>query len=379
MKKILLLLSMSLLIVLFINPETSKADNEKNTYIVGFNNGVNEKFINKYGGTIKKRYKYMSAISVKLNDESAKKIAENPNISYVEKDDKVHIMGQEVSWGFLHVNAFDNDIDLNSRYGSGVKIGLIDTGIDYYHEDLNVVGGESFIDGTTSYMDDNGHGSHVAGIISSLDNEVGVLGVASEADLYAIKVLDENGDGNHSDLIEGIEWAISNDMDIINMSLGSDTNSKALKEIIDRAYSEGILIIASAGNAGYNKKGSITYPAKYSSVISVGAINEDNNIAEFSSVGRELELVAPGVGIISTVPGGYSFSNGTSMSAPYVTGAAALLMSSKSDLSNTEIREILNQTAVSLGDSFMYGNGLIDIKGAVNYIGTSNQLAASRK
>ncbi|MDP1420378.1 S8 family serine peptidase [Peribacillus simplex] len=366
MKKIVSLLSILILLIVFISPEISEAETTKRSYLISFNNDINEKLISEHGGNIKKKYKFISVVSANLTDKAAQALSKNPDISHIEENAQVHAMDQEIAWGIPHINA--DDVNQLGGTGSAVKIGVMDTGIDYTHEDLKVVGGETFIEGTSDYMDDNGHGSHVAGIISALNNNIGVLGVAPEANLYAIKVLDQNGNGNYSDVIAGIEWAILNNIDIINMSLGSSSESLSLQDALDKAYNTGILIVASAGNNGYSKKGSITYPAKYSSVISVGAVNQNDYRAEFSSVGKELELVAPGIQINSTVPGGYAFYNGTSMAAPYVSGVATLLMDLKPELSNIEIRKILNQTSKPLGDSFLYGNGLVDALTAINYV-----------
>jgi subtilisin len=216
-------------------------------------------------------------------------------------------------------------------------------------------------------MDDNGHGTHIAGTISALNNDIGVIGSTPDSELYAIKVLDQYGNGNYSDIIAEIEWALANNMDILNMSFGGVNSSRTLKTAVDNAYKSGILLVASAGNYGYDKKGTITYPAKYDSVIAVGAVDEQNNWAGFSSVGRELELVAPGVNIISTVPGGYAAFNGTSMASPHVVGVASLVWSEQPDLNNIELRNILNQSSEYLGDPFLYGKGMVNALSAVTY------------
>lgn len=365
MKKYLSLVGAIFLFISLMNPLDTKAEIEK-TYLIGFNSVINEKVINKHGGKIKNKYKFMPVAAVSLSDKAAQALSKNPNISYIEEDSKVHVTGQEVSWGLSHVNG--DVVQQTGITGNGVKIGVIDTGIDYTHEDLKVVGGVNFVDNAVNYIDDNGHGTHVAGIISALNNVVGVLGLAPQADLYAIKALDKYGNGNYSDVIAGIEWAITNDMDIINMSLEGSSGSRSLQQILDNAYNAGVLLVASAGNKGYDKKGTITYPAKYNTVIAVGAVNQYDYRTEFSSVGRELELVAPGIQINSTVPGGYAQYDGTSMAAPHVSGIASLLMEANPLISNSQIRKILNDTAKPLGDSFSYGNGLVDAIEVVNYI-----------
>ncbi|APH07197.1 hypothetical protein A9C19_20320 [Bacillus weihaiensis] len=374
--KLVVLVSILILFISFIVPEVGNAQTKK-SYLIGFNNKVSESIINKYGGDLDKTFRFIPVVSAKLSDRAVEALSHNPNITYIEENAQVKIMGQEVPWGYTHINA--DDVQGLGGTGYGVNIGVMDTGIDNFHEDLNVVGGETFVDGTSDYMDDNGHGTHVSGVISALNNNLGVLGVAAEANLYSIKVLDNNGNGYYSDVIEGIEWAMMNQIDILNMSFGNSSSSLALEEAIDTAYNNGMLIVASAGNNGYSKKGSLTYPAKYSSVISVGAVDQYDNRASFSSVGKELELVAPGIYINSTVPGGYSIFDGTSMAAPYVTGVATLLMQLMPELTNIEIRRILNDTARPLGESFSYGNGLVDGQNAINFTSTNANNTKAKK
>jgi subtilisin len=335
------------------------------TYFVGFQSNVDVNVIKSSGGEVKRQYKYMPVVAAKLPDKAVLALGKNPKISYIEEDGKVAAIGQVTPWGVPHIKA--TDVQETGITGAGIKVGVIDTGIDYTHEDLEVSGGETFVTGSTDYIDDNGHGSHVAGTIAALNNTVGVLGSAPQASLYAIKVLDENGSGSYSDLVAGIEWAITNKMDIVNMSLGGSMGSRTLQKAVDNAYKSGILLVSSAGNGGYHRKGTITYPAAYDSVIAVGALDQENNRATFSSVGRELELMAPGVFVNSTVLGGYANYSGTSMAAPHVSGGAALIWELKPDLTNIQLRDILNETATPLGESFEYGNGLIDALAAINY------------
>ncbi|WP_334313223.1 S8 family serine peptidase [Terrihalobacillus insolitus] len=165
----------------------------------------------------------------------------------------------------------------------------------------------------------------------------------------------------------GIEWSSANNLDILNMSFSGGTSSRTLERALDNAYNSGVLLVGAAGNTGYDRKGTIGYPAKYDSVIAVGAVNQFNERAAFSSVGRELEIMAPGVGIQSTVPGGYAMNNGTSMASPHVTGVASLVLEAQPELNNIQIRSALNDTATNLGDSFNYGNGLVNAQSAVNF------------
>jgi subtilisin len=361
----LFILCLSLASMAFAGSVSPTPNEPMKTYFVGFQSNVDVNVIKANGGEIKRQYKYIPVVAAKLPDKAVQALGNNPKISYIEEDGNVQAIGQITPWGIPHIKA--TDVQETGINGVGVKVGVIDTGIDYTHEDIQVNGGATFVQGTLDYMDDNGHGTHVAGTISAVNNTIGVLGVAPQAELYAIKVLDQYGGGSYSDVVAGIEWAITNQMDIVNMSFGGSSGSRTLKTAVDNAYNAGILLVAAAGNNGYDKKGTITYPAKYDTVIAVGAVDQQNQRASFSSVGRELELMAPGVDIESTIPGGYASYNGTSMAAPHVSGVAALVWEAKSGLTNVELRNTLNETAVYLGDSFSFGTGLVDALAAVNY------------
>lgn len=250
--------------------------------------------------------------------------------------------------------------------GKGVKIAILDTGISN-HSDLNVVGGVSTVDYTTSYQDDHGHGTHVAGIIGAKDNNTGITGIAPNAELYAVKVMNQNSEAFNADVIEGIQWAIDNDMDIINMSIGLNRENVEMKELLDEAYNKGILIVASAGNYGNASAtdNSVMYPAKYDSVIAVGAVDQTKSRWTKSSTGSAVEVVAPGVDVISTyVNNQFAKTSGTSQAAPFVSGLLALYKEAYPEKSNVEIRSMLQENTEDLGvtgrDS-EYGFGLVKI------------------
>jgi len=191
--------------------------------------------------------------------------------------------------------------------GHGIKVAVLDTGIDLHHADLRVAGEVTFVKGTTSGDDDSGHGTLVAGIIAALDNDYGTVGIAPEAKLYSVKILNKDGVGDVSTVLSGIEWAIDNDMQVINISCGSLTNMPSrVRKALDKAYDAGIVIVASAGNDGTTEGegDTIWAPAKYQSVIAVGAIDEFNRRNISSGTGDTLELVAPGINIHSTALGG---------------------------------------------------------------------------
>ena len=229
-----------------------------------------------------------------------------------------------------------------------VDIAVLDTGVSLTHPDLNVYRDVTFINGTTSGNDDNGHGSHVAGVATARDNDVGIVGIAPGARIWAIKVCDTSGECKITNQIKGIEYAIqhADEIDVLNISI-ENPNSPALNSIIDTAIKAGITVVVSAGN--YGKDASSTTPANNPNVLTVSAIGDsdgvcgaagpdlsiggggdnmtvsDDSFAFFSNFGPAVKVAAPGVNILSTYNGtGYAVDSGTSMAAPYVSGAAAI-------------------------------------------------------
>jgi len=287
-----------------------------------------------------------------------------------------------LEWG---VDRIDADLAWATSRGLGVNVAIIDTGIDKDHADLvdNLKGGVNFVSKSpvkpadpNKWDDDNGHGTHVAGIVAARDNEIGVIGTAPEAYLWAVKVLDRNGSGYTSDVIDGIIWAMNNNMQVVNMSLGTASDIQALHDAVDAAYAAGVVIVAAAGNSGDGdgSTNEVNYPAKYSSVIAVAAIASDDSTPSWSSEGEEVELTAPGVSIRSTWNDGlYKTISGTSMASPHVAGTVALILATvvqsayDADADGVwdpaEIRAALQVTADDLGaaghDNF-YGYGLVD-------------------
>lgn len=242
-----------------------------------------------------------------------------------------------------------------------MRVAVLDTGISN-HPDLNIQGGTSFVPGEPGIADGNGHGTHVAGTIAALDNNVGVLGVAPDVDLFAVKVLGRSGSGSISGIAQGLQWSSNNNMDVANMSLGSPSPSPTLERAVNQATNSGVLVVAASGNSGAS---SIGYPARYQNAMAVGATDQNNNRASFSQFGTGLDIMAPGVGVQSTYPGnGYRSLSGTSMAAPHVAGVAALVMSNNPSWSPAQVRSHLNQTATPIGASNQYGNGLVNANAA---------------
>jgi subtilisin len=320
---------------------------------------------------------------VEIPEQAVENIKKNPRVEYVEEDGIVHAVGEVTPWG---VDRIDADLVWSNNKGNEVKIAIIDTGIDKDHPDLqaNIKGGRNFVSKPSwrpadpdKWDDDNGHGTHCAGIVAAVDNEVGVIGVAPEADLYGVKVLDRAGSGYESDVIAGIQWSKDNGMQVISMSLGGGY-SESMETACSEADGAGIVVVAAAGNSGPGDN-TVLYPAKYESVIAVSATNDGDSLADFSGRGPEVELAAPGVSIYSTVPGGYDTYSGTSMACPHVAGTAALVIYS-GITDNGDVRARLQGTAEDLGDSGFdtkYGYGLVDAEAAAGSALTLESIAVT--
>ncbi len=211
--------------------------------------------------------------------------------------------------------------------GAGVKVAVLDTGVDTDHPDL-----VSAISDTQDFTgegieDRNGHGTHCAGIIAARLNDFGFVGVAPESRLLIGKVLNRDGSGTFRQIANGINWAVSRDADIISMSLGAMASTDDLFTAIHNALAKGAFVICAAGNAGSLFENSIGFPGRYGGVITVASHDEDGNVSGFSSRGGEIDCLGPGSHIFSTyLDGGFAVISGTSMAAPFVAGLAALIV-----------------------------------------------------
>jgi minor extracellular protease Epr len=265
-----------------------------------------------------------------------------------------------VTWNINRIRA---PLAWNKTRGNNIRVAIIDTGIAK-HPDLTIAGGVNTINGG-SYADDNGHGTHVAGIVAGRGRSGKIIGTAPKVALYAVKALDQNGDGYVSDIIEGIDWCIKKRMHVINMSFGllESESSSSLHAAIKRAYRKGIVIVASAGNSG-SAYGVIDEPASYKETIAVAASSKANQIADYSSRGKGIAVTAPGSLIFSTwLKGAYKTQSGTSMAAPHVTGSAALLLAVNKAATPASVLARLQQSAVRLKgyNALQQGSGLLQL------------------
>jgi len=370
--------------------------------MIGFRQPVGpteRELITSAGGEIYHEYRLIPAVAARIPLPTLTALRQNPLVTYVEENSEVTSIdppylpalsaasvvssaataGDEYdhSWGVQHIGsriAHDQGIT-----GKEIKIAVIDTGIDYNNTDLddNYRGGYDFVHDDNDPLDDsfNSHGTNVAGIIAAERNGTGVVGVAPEASLYALKVLTGFGSGLTSDTVAAIQWAVDNNMDIINISIQGE-HKESLKAACDAAYNAGLLIVAAAGNSN---GGAVSYPASYQSVIAVTGTDQEDNTGSFAPLGPEVELAAPGVSILSTARTRYnSFGKltGTSQASPHVAGLAALIKSSgklqdlndDGQIDNRDLRLELDRSTDDLGDTGrdeLFGYGLVNVAKAL--------------
>lgn len=232
---------------------------------------------------------------------------------------------QKSGW---NITAFDLPNTWQFTQGEGVVIAVLDTGCDLDHPDLkeNLLPGKNFVNTKKPPADGNGHGTHITGTLVASNNDIGIVGVCPKAKVRPVKVLDDKGNGNLLNVSRGIRWAVRQGVDIISMSLGAPVRVQQVRKAIQFAASKGIPTFVAAGNAGNTKK--VFFPANYPETIAIGAIDKDFKRAKFSNTGENLDFMAPGVDIMSTVPDNwYATLSGTSMATPFAVGVAALVLS----------------------------------------------------
>ncbi len=320
-----------------------------------------ESYLQSMGGRLIKELPLLNAAVVEVPAEGdAGIMAEIPGVARIDDDLQIHAYGalgcclwhclrdkqspQTVPWGLQAVEA---ERAWEYTRGEGISIAVIDTGIDHTHPDLkdNLGEGYNVLKPGSAPDDDNGHGTHVAGTIAAIDNSFGVVGVAPRARVHAVKSLDRFGNGFLSDLIEALDWCVSNGIRVVNMSLGSPEGNESFHEAIKRAYNAGVVLVAAAGNEG-GVGDTVGYPARYPETIAVSAIDVESKMPGFASRGPDVDVLAPGVKILSTWPGNqYRELNGTSMATPHVAGIAAMVLATHKGFTPDQAKRHLRAAA----------------------------------
>lgn len=286
-------------------------------------------------------------------------------------------LNQKAGWS---ITAFNLPQVWKHCAGEGVLVAVVDSGCDLSHKDLiqNLVTGKNFV-GNGPPEDDNQHGTHVTGIICAEDNDIGIVGVAPKAKVMPIKVLDKHGTGSYEQVAEGIRWAVDHGADMICMSLGAPAPIQQVRKAIQYAHKKNIPVFCAAGNSGFTKD--VFFPASYPETIAIGSISENFDRSKFSCTGKNLDFMAPGEKILSTVPKNwYAILSGTSMATPWVVGIAALLLSAKRtghiDLQLETVedyRKVFRMHTIPISDKldnkdFYQGFGIIDPRQLVEHL-----------
>jgi subtilisin family serine protease len=312
------------------------------------------------GGEVTHELGLIKGLSATMPAGKVAALRKNPLVASIEADGKLTAFADpptgdlefDNAWGVHHIGTYP--VWQAGIRGQGVKVAVIDTGLDYIHDQPpsaeppvvdpeflgNYKGGYDFVNNDADPMDDNGHGTHVAGILAAEHNGYLVVGVAPQVDLYALKVLGASGSGDYSGLIAALGWAVDHHIDVVNISLGGHDVSADLQAAVTAAYNAGVTIVAASGNVVTFQDllygCPVAYPAAYPEVIAVSFTGSTDQLTGYSCTGPQVDLAAPGDQIASTVPvgscmfcspNGYAFESGTSMASPHVAGVAALLIS----------------------------------------------------
>jgi len=355
-------------------------------YLVGFRLRVDASVVREAGGEVTRTFQLIPAVAARLSAEAAASLASKPQVAYVEVDAPAYacyMAGEVLPWGIERIAAPSAWEGAGTgAAGAGVTVALLDTGIDYSHPDLAAcyAGGVDVINHDSDPRDDNGHGTHCAGIIAAADNGpnpggknagYAVVGVAPAVRLYAVKVLGANGSGHYSDVIAGLEWARNSGLKVACLGMAGTLASQALKQACDACWAAGMVLLAPSGNDG---TGLVGYPARYGNVLGVTATDEDNGHPSWSNFGQEVQLCAPGSNIMSTMPmqacylttaynyrTQYDCLSGTSMATAHAAGVAALYWSQDPTASNFQIARRLRECAVGLtgGRDPYFGFGMV--------------------
>ncbi len=314
--------------------------------------------------------------------ERIAELAARDDVQYATYNYRVHAMGDPNDPGYSgaqwapQIMTAPHAWDIHTG-SNNITLAILDSGIDLDHPDLqaNIVPGFDFINNDSVADDDLGHGTHVAGIAAAVgNNSLGIAGISWKGQLMPLKVLDAYGQGWVDDVVEAIYYAVDHGADIINMSLGTEGTRwpcywEGMEEAFDYAVGQGVLVFVSAGNDG---KWGVSCPGAYSQVVAVGATTSADSRASYSNYGPRLDLTAPGHEIYSTVPGGsYDYESGTSRAAPHAAGLAALLWSFVPSLTDEQLLELMQSSAVDLGAAgwdIYYGYGRVDAGNALDAV-----------
>ncbi|MED1794167.1 S8 family peptidase [Brevibacillus nitrificans] len=280
---------------------------------------------------------------------------------YTEYQWNLPLIGMEQSW----------DV---SEGRSDVIVAVVDTGVDMEHPEFEgkLVEGHNVLDGSNKPQDDNGHGTHVSGVIAAkTNNKDGIAGMTWKSKLMPIKAIGADGSGSAVDIAQGIYWATDHGADVINLSVGNYTSSAALKEACKYAYDNNVVLVAASGNDASDQP---SYPAAYDEVLSVAAVDHLKERADFSNFGDYVDVAAPGVDIPSTyIYSDYASLSGTSMACPHVAALAALVRSVHPDMKSHDVMELIRSSALDLGPpghDQLYGFGMIDVNRTLRQLHT---------
>lgn len=327
--------------------------------------------IQKVGGVIQKELGEHRILVASLSRGALHQLSDNANVESIEEDAKRYLMAQTTPYGYTMVQANQfAQADTTAR-----RVCIIDTGYNLGHPDLpdtnNGVTGQANNSAVGNwYNDGNGHGTHVAGTIAAYDDNQGVIGVYPGVNLHIVKIFNDSGDWTYaSDLIAAVSQCQSAGANVVNMSLGGGTSSTTEQNAMQSFADDGLLLVAAAGNAGTSAK---SYPASYDAVVSVAAVDANENRASYSQYNNQVEIAAPGSAVYSTYPTNtYASLSGTSMATPHVAGGAALVWSYFPQCSNTQLRNALTSAAEDKGASGrdnLYGYGLMQLEDTYNYL-----------
>ena len=383
-----------------------------------------QSFKEKFGSLNLDLDRFVSIIIPKDIDPNSfiQNLSNNENVESVSKVGEYQIHNAPTDslyseqWGLKSINA-PEAWQLIPQNSKEIILAVIDTGIDYEHPDLkNVIyinngeigtdnfghdkssngiddDGNGFVDDFRGWdfvnkldiihselqddftdwdnnpFDENGHGTQISGIIGAEHNNIGIAGVNPNIKLLNIRGFDKNGSGEEDDIASAIIYAVKMGAKVISMSFGDEIYSEVLKDVIQYAYSKGVILIGSSGNSASDLP---HYPSGFNEVISVGSIQENDALSSFSNFGSTIDLVAPGSQIMTTsLDNTYKAVNGTSASAPFVSGTAAILLSLKDDISNEEVKQVLKSTSIDLGENgwdIKFGAGKLNLQKAIELL-----------